>query len=262
MALGRHSQRPVSDSWSGFVRDKQQIDPLIRRPQGSKPTARPPVDHWRAESDERCPIRPHSARHAGPGRTELRVPHLTRQARSRERSTGATTLRPQRRWQNHHSASGSGVPSSPEPPSRAYRPDLGRLCEPTSSRSSCPGPERPLTTGVMVRPRTTRTRMPHARGVIGHHRHYSRWRCGVAGRGWGLMRRWAASLSSCCGGGRVVGGGEWDVLVVVLSGVQAVVEAADESVEEVVLGGGVAIAAGFALVATPATAMSGGCATR
>lgn len=25
--------------------------------------------------------------------------------------------------------------------------------------------------------------MPHARGVIGHHRHYSQWRCGAAGRG-------------------------------------------------------------------------------
>jgi hypothetical protein len=36
-----------------------------------------------------------------------------------------------------------------------------------------------------------------------------------------------------------VGGGEGDVLVVVLSGVQAVVQAAEEPVEQVALGGGV-----------------------
>jgi hypothetical protein len=45
-----------------------------------------------------------------------------------------------------------------------------------------------------------------------------------------------------------VGGGEGDVLVVVLSGVQAVVQAAEEAVEDVALGGGVTIAGGFALV--------------
>ena len=58
----------------------------------------------------------------------------------------------------------------------------------------------------------------------------------------------ALSLSSRRGGGCVVGGGEGDVLVVVLAGVQAVVQAAEESVEEVALGGGVAVAGGFAFV--------------
>jgi hypothetical protein len=43
-------------------------------------------------------------------------------------------------------------------------------------------------------------------------------------------------------------GGEGDVLVVVLPGVQAVVQAAKESVEQVALGGGVAVAGGFASV--------------
>lgn len=43
-----------------------------------------------------------------------------------------------------------------------------------------------------------------------------------------------------------MGGGEGDVLVVVLSGLQAVVGAVEESVEQVALGGGVAVAGGFA----------------
>ncbi|MDX6292854.1 MAG: hypothetical protein QOH50_1929, partial [Kribbellaceae bacterium] len=43
-------------------------------------------------------------------------------------------------------------------------------------------------------------------------------------------------------------GGEGDVLVVVLPGVRAVVQAAKESVEQVALGGGVAVAGGFASV--------------
>ncbi len=46
----------------------------------------------------------------------------------------------------------------------------------------------------------------------------------------------------------LVGGGECDVFVVVLSGLQAVVQTSEESVEQVALGGGVTVAGGFASV--------------
>ncbi len=51
-----------------------------------------------------------------------------------------------------------------------------------------------------------------------------------------------------------MGGGEGDVFVVVLSGLEAVVQAAEESVEEVALGGGVAVAGGFAVVVVGSSA--------
>ena len=54
----------------------------------------------------------------------------------------------------------------------------------------------------------------------------------------------ALSLSSC-GVGWVGVGGECDLFVVVLSGLQAVVQAAEESVEQVALGGGVTVAGGL-----------------
>src|SRR6185437_3241011 len=147
LALGRHSQCPVSDGWCGLDRDEQQIESADRRCHGPEPTGHPNIRNpvhghpstIREPNLEHRPMRPRSARHAGPGRTELRVPHPARRARSRDLSTEATTLHPRRLWRNRYLASGPGVPSSPGPPSRAYRPDLGRLCEPTSSRSSRPG---------------------------------------------------------------------------------------------------------------------------
>ncbi|MGH3855465.1 MAG: hypothetical protein ACRDR6_18640 [Pseudonocardiaceae bacterium] len=46
----------------------------------------------------------------------------------------------------------------------------------------------------------------------------------------------------------VVAVGEGDVLVVVLAGFEAVVDAVEEAVEQVALGGGVAVAGGFTAV--------------
>ena len=63
----------------------------------------------------------------------------------------------------------------------------------------------------------------------------------------------AVKLSSCLGKFRG-GGGEGDVLVVVLAGGQAVVQAAEEPAEQVALGGGVPVAVGLAPVVVGASA--------
>jgi len=63
----------------------------------------------------------------------------------------------------------------------------------------------------------------------------------------------AVKLSSCLGK-FFRSGGEGDVLVVVLSGGQAAVQAAEEAAEQVALGGGVAVAGVFAAVVVGAGA--------
>src|SRR5215472_12727066 len=63
----------------------------------------------------------------------------------------------------------------------------------------------------------------------------------------------AVKLSSCCGE-FLCGLGEGDVLVVVLPGGQAAVQAAEEPSEEVALGGGVPVAAVAAAVVVGAGA--------
>jgi hypothetical protein len=66
----------------------------------------------------------------------------------------------------------------------------------------------------------------------------------------------ALSVSSRCGWGACLGlgWGEGDVLVVVRSGGQAVVQDADHAVEQVALGGGVVVAGGLSPVVVGAGA--------